>query len=136
MATLTLKGLLNLTGVLKFNPAGGKVLIGDSGLEALVEGAEGEAPPVLIPSPPATPTDPGIRIKVVSSFNRSVTAGGKNIVALGSVMQGDIPSWEGMMLPSLSNKSVTVDMVLINVQHDQATIIASGGMGTFGKSGQ
>lgn len=136
MAALTLTGMLNLTGVLKLNPAGGKVLIGDPALEALVEGAEGEAPPVLIPSPPATPTDPGIKVKVVSSFNQSVTAGGKNIVALGNVMQGDIPSWQGTMLPSLSNKSVTVDMVPINVQHDQATILASGGVGTFGQSGQ
>ncbi len=57
MADLKLKGLLNLVGNLKLNPQGGKVLIGDAGLEALVENAAGQAaPPVLIPPPPASPS--------------------------------------------------------------------------------
>ena len=44
MADLKLKGVLNLMGNLKLNPQGGKVLIGDGGLEALVEKARGRRP--------------------------------------------------------------------------------------------
>jgi hypothetical protein len=137
MADLTLKGVLNLLGNLKLQPDGGKLLIGDAGLEALVEEAEGQAaPPVLIPPPPASPSDPGVKVKVISSFNKTVTAGGKNLVALGIVMQGDIPSWPGMMLPSIGNPTVTINFVAINVANDQATILPSGGVGTFTQSGQ
>jgi hypothetical protein len=137
MANLTLKGALNLVGTLKLNPDGGKVLIGDAALEALVEEVEGQAaPPVLIPPPPASPSDPGVKVKVVSSFNKTVTANGKNIVALGIVMQGDAPSWPGMMLPSAGNPAVTINFIAINVQHDQATIFPSGGVGMFAQSGQ
>jgi hypothetical protein len=137
MADLTLKGVLNLMGNLKLNPQGGKLLIGDAGLEALVEQAEGQAaPPVLIPPPPSPPNDPGVKVKVISSFNKTVTVGGKNIVALGIVMQGDIPSWPGMMLPSIGNPTVTINRTAINVANDQATIFPSGGVGTFTQSGQ
>ena len=137
MADLTLKGVLNLMGNLKLNPQGGKVLVGDAGLEALVEGAEGQAaPPVLIPPPPSPPNDAGVKVKVISSFNKTVTAGGKNLVASGIVMQGDIPSWPGSMLPSAGNPSVTINQVAINVLNDQATIFPSGGVGTFTQSGQ
>jgi hypothetical protein len=137
MADLTLKGVLNLTGNLKLNPDGDKVLIGLFGLEALVEGAEGQAaPPVLIPPPPSPPQDPGIKVKVISSFNKTVTAHGKNIVAQGIVMQGDIPIWPGMMLPSAGNPGVTINGTLINVVNDQATILPSGGVGMFTQSGQ
>ena len=137
MADLTLKGVLNLMGNLKLNSDGGKVLIGDAGLEALVEQAEGQAaPPVLIPPPPVSPSDPGVKVKVISSFNKTVTAGGKNLVALGIVMQGDIPSWPGMMLPSIGNPTVTINRVAVNVANDQATILPSGGVGTFTQSGQ
>jgi len=137
MADLKLKGVLNLMGTLSLNPDGGKVLIGDAGLEALVEEVEGQAaPPVLIPPPPASPSDPGIKVKVISSFNKTVTANGKNIVALGIVMQGDVPSWPGMMAPSAGNPTVTINFIAINVQNDQATIFPSGGAGLFAQSGQ
>ena len=137
MADLKLKGLLNLMGNLKLNPQGGKVLIGDAGLEALVENAAGRAaPPVLIPPPPASPSDPGTGVKVISSYNKTVTAAGKNIVALGIVMQGNAPSWPGMMLPSVGNPTVTINHMAINVVNDQATIFPSGGVGTFTQSGQ
>ncbi len=112
MADLKLKGVLNLVGNLKLNPQGGKVLIGDAGLEALVENGAGQAaPPVLIPPPPASPTDPGTGVKVISSYNKTVTAAGKNIVALGIVMQGNVPSWPGMMLPSVGNPTVTINHI-------------------------
>jgi hypothetical protein len=137
MADLKLKGVLNLMGNLKLNPEGGKVLIGDAGLEALVEEGEGQAaPPVLIPPPPASPSDPGVKVKVISSYNKTVTANGKNIVALGIVMQGDAPSWPGMMLPSVGNPTVTINRIAVNVVNDQATIFPSGGVGIFTKSGQ
>lgn len=137
MADLTVKGVINLLGNLKLNPQGGKLLIGDAGLEALVEQAEGQAaPPVLIPPPPASPSDPGVKVKVISSFNKTVTVNGKNIVALGIVMQGDVPSWPGMMLPSAGNPTVTINRIAINVANDQATIFPSGGVGTFTQSGQ
>lgn len=137
MADLKLKGVLNLMGNLKLNPDGGKVLVGVAGLEALVEEGEGQAaPPVLIPPPPASPSDPGVKVKVISSYNKTVTANGKNIVALGIVMQGDAPSWPGMMLPSVGNPTVTINRIAVNVVNDQATIFPSGGVGTFTKSGQ
>lgn len=137
MADLKLKGVLNLIGNLKLNPDGGKVLVGDAGLEALVEEGEGQAaPPVLIPPPPASPSDPGTKVKVISSFNKTVTAAGKNIVALGIVMQGNTPTWPGMMLPSVGNPTVTINFVAINVVNDQAAVFPSGGVGTFTQSGQ
>lgn len=137
MADLTLKGILNLMGTLELNPDGGKVLVGDAGLEALVEEAEGQAaPPVLIPPPPSPPNDAGVTVKVISSFNKTVTAGDKNIVTQGIVMQGDVPSWPGMMLPSVGNPSVTINGMAITVVNDQATIFPSGGVGTFTQSGQ
>ena len=137
MADSTLKGVLNLMGNLKLNPQGGKVLVGDAGVEALVEEAEGQAaPPVLIPPPPASPSDAGVKVKVISSFNKTVTANGKTIVALGIVMQGDIPSWPGQMLPSAGNPTVTINRIAINVVNDQATIFPSGGVGSMTQSGQ
>ena len=78
----------------------------------------------------------GHRVKVISSYNKTVTADGKNIVALGIVMQGSAPSWPGMMLPSVGNPTVTINHIAINVVNDQSTIFPSGGVGTFTQSGQ
>lgn len=138
MADLTLKGTLTLLGNLRLNPDGGRVLIGDAGLAALVEEASGQAaPPVIQPPPPASPVEPGPEVKVISSFNKTVTAHGKNLVALGIVMQGSTPTWPGMMLPSVGNTGpVTINGVPINVVNDQATIFPSGGVGTFTTSAQ
>ena len=124
MADLTLKGVFNLIGTLELNRDGGKVLIGDAGLEALVEDATGAAaPPVIQPPPPAPPIDAATDVRVPSSFNKTVTAHGKNIVAQGIVMQGANPTWPGMMLPSVGNTGpVTIYGVWINVANDQATI--------------
>jgi len=92
------------------------------------------APPVILPPPPAPPTDTGSTVWVVSSFNKTVQIktsqyGERPIVALGMVMQGQIPTWPGMMLPSQNNKqpeAVSVNSVPVNVKPDQAMIFPTG----------
>lgn len=133
MANLELSGMLDLSGNLDLSGAdGGKVLV--AGAEALVElaptarPAHGSAPPVILPPPPASPLDPAPFVNVINSFNKTVKAGGKPIVALGMVMQGNNPSWPGMVLPSQVNTGpVSCNMVPINVKGDQAVIFPSGG---------
>ena len=143
MADLILEGNLTLTGNLNLVGDGGKVLIGSA--EVLVEGtsptngAQGTSPvPVIQPPPPASPLDPGTSVYLISSFNKTVKADNKNIVALGIVLQGNTPMWPGMMLPSTNNTEiVTVAGIPANVINDQATIFPSGGIATFdGASGQ
>lgn len=145
MADLTLKGTLNLTGTLTFKPSpGGKLKIGNAGLEALVEVMPGDppqctaAPPVILPPPPASPLQPQPTVWIVSSFNKTVKAGSKCIVALGMAMQGQsgAPLWPGMLLPSSGNPTVTVNHVPINVVNDMAVIFPSGGSAAFSASGQ
>jgi hypothetical protein len=146
MADLTLKGTLNLMGTLTLNPpAGGRVKIGGAGLEALVEVAPATdqpqcsaAPPVILPPPPASPLSPEPTVWIVNSFNQTVKAKTKNLVALGMAMQGRPPSpmWPGMVLPSSGNPTVTVNHVPINVVNDIAIIFPSGGSATFSVSGQ
>lgn len=143
MGNLDLSGDLKLSGLLKLEADGGKVTV--DGQEVLVEGlsppvggAEGTgAPPVILPPPPGTPIDPEVKVVMISSFNKTVTAGGENIVTMGIVMQGGIPTWPGMMLPSIGNSTgPSINGIRINVVDDQATIFASGGIGTLDKSGQ
>lgn len=145
MADLTLKGTLNLMGNLTLKgDSGGKVKIGDSKLEALVEVTPGDAaqcssaPPVIIPPPPASPLQLQTTAWIVNSFNKTVKAGGKNIVALGMVMQGQSgsPMWPGMMLPSSSNSQVKANLIPINVKGDMAVIFPSGGSAKFDEDGQ
>jgi hypothetical protein len=139
MADLTLKGPLNLMGTLTLKPsAGGKVKIESA--EALVEVTPGDppqcssAPPVMLP-PPA-PVHPEPTVWIVNSFNKTVKAGPRNIVALGMAMQGPsgAPIWPGMVLPGSS--TVTINQVPINVVNDQAVIFPSGGSAQFVGSGQ
>lgn len=139
MGDLILKGTLNLGGVLKLNPSGGKVKVGGS--EALVvlklrEGPHGQAPPVIQPPPPGAPVDDGPDVVVFLSFNQTVKAGDKAIVTQGMVMQGKIPLWPGMVLPSSGNSTVKVNGMAINVQNDKAVIFPSGGSATLSTSGQ
>jgi hypothetical protein len=139
MGDLKLKGNLMLGGQLQLQPSGGKTLVGDSELEALVENAEGTGvPPVILPPPPATPIDDGTTVKVISSFNKTVTTNGNNLVTQGIVMQGNVPTWPGMMLPSIGNSTgPSVNGIKINIMNDQASIFPSGGIGTFdSNSGQ
>jgi hypothetical protein len=145
MADLTLKGTLNLMGTLTLKPGGGgKLKIGGAGLEALVEATPSDppqctsAPPVIMPPPPASPLQPQPTVWIVSSFNKTVKAQTKCIVALGMVMQGQsgAPIWPGMMLPSSGNPTVTINHIPINVANDQAIIFPSGGPAAFSTSGQ
>ena len=145
MADLTLKGTLNLMGSLTLTPPpGGKLKIGDAGLEALVEAQPTGPPqcsaasPVMLPPPPAGPAQPQPTAWIVNSFNKTVMVRGKYIAALGMVMQGQTPTplWPGMLLPSAGNPKVTINHVPINVANDQAVIFPTGGSAAFDKSGQ
>jgi hypothetical protein len=133
MANLKLAGPLNFMGNLTLKASSGKVTV--RGAKVLVESSapagphHGTAPAVPLPPPPAAPTDPGPNVWVLSSFNKTVKAGTKPIVALGMAMQGNIPSWPGMVLPSKGNSgptAVTVNRVPVNVVNDQAVIFPTG----------
>ena len=140
MANLELGGNLNFQGNLTLKADGGKVTI--SGLEVLVEvapgTAQGNAPPVILPPPPAAPSDPAPGVSIINSFNKTVTINGKAIVTQGIVMQGSIPTWPGMVLPSQGNTGpVSVNHLPMNVMNDQAIVFPSGGPAIFsGSSGQ
>lgn len=138
MGNLILKGRLNLKGNLTLKD---KVLVDSA--EALVEliaptdPNHGTAPPVILPPPPASPLPVGTGVWVINSFNKTVKAGNKAIVTLGMVMQGNPPTWPGMVLPSQGNTGpVTINFIPINVVNDQAVILPSGGTAALSSSGQ
>src|SRR5262245_23761726 len=100
MADLNLKGTLKFVGNLDLRGSGGKVKV--EGKEALVVGATGTGTPILLPPPPAEPTNPGTEVEVVDSLNLTVKAKGTLIIVTGSaVMQGNDlkPKWPGTLLP-------------------------------------
>ena len=141
MADLILKGNLNLGGTLNLVGRGGKIMVGSA--EALVEidlgdPAQGTGIPVIQPPPPAGPIDPGTDVKIIKSFNATVKANEKPIVALGVCMQGGSPpKWPGMVLTSVNNQGVKVNGVPINVMHDSGITLPNGGAIAFDKaSGQ
>jgi hypothetical protein len=139
MADLLLKGMLNFQGNLTLQPSGGKVLVDTR--EVLVElqppQTHGTAPSVILPPLPASPIDPGPGVVILSSLNKTVKAGTSPIVTQGMVMQGNTPTWPGMVLPSQGNSGpVTVNHIPMNVLNDQAVIFPSGGMATLTSSGQ
>ena len=138
MPELALKGSLKLVGKLKLKGASnGKVTV--DGAEALVElspsgPSHATASPVMMPPPPAGPSDPGPDVWVITSFSKEITANGKIIVAGGMAMQGKTPTWPGMVLPS--QKKVTANGIPINVKDDQAMIFPSGSSVKLSSSGQ
>ncbi len=144
MPDLILKGTLSLMGDLTLEGNGGVVKLGDGELDALVEVTPSDpaqcsgAPPVMLPPPPAGPIAPDPTVWIISSFNKTVKAGSKNIVALGMVMQGPsgAPIWPGMMQPSMGNPTVMINGTPGNVKNDMAMIFPSGGAATFTESGQ
>ena len=141
MADLQLSGMLNLKGTLKL--AGD--LVKANNLEVLVAGQRGAGPthgnapaPVPIPPPPAAPSDPGVGVWIFQSFNSTVTAGGKNIVAQGMCAQGNpgTATWPGMVQPSIGNPGVTINNIPINVKNDMGIILPTGAPVTFSQHGQ
>lgn len=142
MADLLLSGQLNLSGTLKLS--GDKILVNN--VEALVEvkkddasKAQGNAPaPVPIPPPPAPPSDPGVQVWIIKSFNSTVTANGVNIVAMGMCVQGSpsMAKWPGMVMPSSVNSGVSINFIKINVVGDKGTILPTGAPVPFTSSGQ
>lgn len=144
MGDLVLSGILNLKGMLKLaGKDGGKVKVGV--LEVLVEvtkgqagAAQGQGAPVILPPPPAAPTDPGVDGWIFKSFNATITAGGKNIVTQGMCAQGNpgTATWPGMVQASMMNPTVTINDVFINVVGDMATILPTGAPLVFSQSGQ
>jgi hypothetical protein len=137
MADLVLRENLNLAGSLILRADGGKVKIGDD--EVLVEGATGEAPPVLLPPPPASPLNDGGRVEVIASLNKGVRVDRTPIVSQGMVLQGyedGRPRWPGMVLPSQKNTTVEVNDLRVNVKGDLAAIFPSGAVTTVNESNQ
>jgi hypothetical protein len=141
MADLLLSGILNLKGDLTL--AGD--LVKANNLEVLVIGDRGSGPthgnspaPVPIPPPPAAPQDPGLGVWIFQSFNSTVTAGGKKVVAQGMCAQGDPgrATWPGMVQPSIGNPGVTIDNIQINVKNDMGVILPTGAPVTFDQHGQ
>jgi hypothetical protein len=142
MADLVLSGLLNLGGTLKLVADGGKVKVGTQ--EVLVEGQKGTGPahgvgvPVILPPPPAAPTDPGTDVWIFNSFNKTVTAGDAAVVTQGICAQGNpgTATWPGMVLPSTVNATVTINFIPINVVGDSGITLPNGGPVSFTASGQ
>ena len=145
MAGLALNGPLNLAGVkLELKTSGGATVTAN-GTEVLVERSaplspnHGTAPPVILPPPPLPPPDTGPNVWVINAFNKAVTVNGRPIVALGMAMQGNLPSWPGMVQPSTKNsgqKAVTINNVPANVVNDRAVIFPTGAPVTLATSGQ
>jgi len=144
MGGLVLSGMLDLQGTLELvGDSGGRVKVGP--VEVLVEGrrgvgaAHGTAPaPVPIPPPPAAPSDPGLQVWIFKSFNSTVKAGGKAVVAQGMCAQGTPgqATWPGMVQPSTGNPGVTVNHLAMNVVGDLGTILPTGAPVPFTASGQ
>jgi hypothetical protein len=143
MSEIKLAGMLNLKGMLNFKS---KVLVG--GKEALVESLPPSdqphstgATPVILPPPPASPVETGTKVWVMNSFNKTVMANNKPIVAQGMAMQGGqqspMPIWPGMVMPSQGNTGpVTINFIPINVVNDQAIIFPMGAPAPLTTSGQ
>jgi hypothetical protein len=135
MADLKFTGTLDLSGTLRLSASTGKVKAGDR--EMLLENITATGIPVIQPPPPGTPIDNGPTVKLKSSFNTSITIGGKNVVAQGITLQGDKEIWPGIVLPSTSNQTVTINRIPINVLGDQAMTLPNGGSASFSStSGQ
>jgi hypothetical protein len=141
MADLLLSGVLNLKGNLELSGD----LVRANNVEVLVVGQRGAGPthgnapaPVPIPPPPAAPSDPGVGVWIFQSFNSTVTAGGKYIVAQGMCAQGNpgTASWPGMVQPSIGNPGVTINNIQINVKGDMGLILPTGAPVTFTGHGQ
>jgi hypothetical protein len=133
---LILSGNLLLSGTLKLaTTSGGKVKVDSD--EVLVEGGKGSGVPVIQPPPPGSPIDKGTGVEIKRSFNSTVTANDKAIVAQGVCLQGDTSIWPCMVLPSTRNLgAVKANGIPINVVGDSGITLLNGGSITFDQSGQ
>ena len=137
MAGLQLSGTLDFSGDLTLDGGGGKVTIG--GKEVLVEQAVGAQPahcsgavPVILPPPPATPTDPSPFVSVIASFNKTVKIGGKAIVAQGMVLQGSQPGNRlGHLWPWGEEKAKPTDEEMAAAAPDGDRLTMTGTAGTM-----
>ena|SRR5215213_4177822 len=146
MADLLLSGMLNLKGDLKLAGTDGGLVKAKNGPVLVESGrgagqSHGQAPaPVPIPPPPAKPSELGLDVWIFKSFNSTVTAGGKKIVAQGMCAQGDPgrASWPGMVLPSIKNAppGVTIKNIPVNVTGDMGVILPTGAPVTFNEHRQ
>ena len=93
---------------------------------------------MLIPPPPAAPSDAGLGVWIFKSFNSTVTAGGTAIVTQGMCAQGNpgMASWPGMVQPSMVNPGITINRIAMNVVGDLGTILPTGAPAPFTASGQ
>ena len=141
MADLLLSGMLNLKGNLELSGD----LVKANNVDVLVVGQRGAGPthgnapaPVPIPPPPAAPSDPGVGVWIFQSFNSTVTAGGKKVVAQGMCAQGNpgTATWPGMVQPSIGNPGVAINNIPINVKGDMGLILPTGAPVTFTGHGQ
>lgn len=150
MVDLELSGTLNLSGDLNLSGSGGgkvkvvKDMVKDEILVVSGQPTGTATIPVLQPSPPAIPSplNGGLKVRILQSFNVTVTIANLPVVAQGICLQGDpIPPtftqiWPGMVLPSVSNKTVTISGVPANVKGDRGITLPSGGSINFDDSGQ
>ncbi len=140
MGDLKLSGDLNLIGPLDLKADGGKVKIDDKEI-LVVQTTPGNAHgtdgiPVILPPPPATPTDTGPNATIIVSFNNTVKIDGKAAVAMGVHLQGNTPTWPGMVLPSANNTGVKANYLFMNVQEDTGITLPNGGTVTYQQSRQ
>jgi hypothetical protein len=144
MADLLLSGMLNLKGDLKLAGTDGGLVKAKNGPVLVESGrgagqSHGQAPaPVPIPPPPAKPSELGLDVWIFKSFNSTVTASGKYIVAQGMCAQGrpGTASWPGMVQASMLNQGVTINNIPINVKGDMGIILPTGAPVTFDQHGQ
>jgi uncharacterized Zn-binding protein involved in type VI secretion len=138
MTELILKGepMLNFGGDLNLVADGGKVTVDGKEVIVLNSGTKYAGIPVIIPPPPATPTDPGTDVKIITSLNATVTVENNLVVTMGITMQGNTPTWPGMVLPSTQNQMVMINNIPINVAGDSAITLPNAGSVTLSESGQ
>lgn len=137
---------LNLAGKLQLAATNGTVKVGSNEVLVVVgkDGTvQGTGIPVILPPPPATPTDEATDVRVIQSFNSDVKVKvGSHylpVVAMGITIQGSKPkgpTWPGIVLQSTNNLTVKINQIAINVKDDSAITLPNAGSVTFNKSGQ
>jgi hypothetical protein len=139
MGDLVLTGKLNLAGQLDLKGDGGKVKVDANEIlvvQQIPGKSHGTGPPVILPPPPVGPVDAGPNATIFMSFNATVTINGIAAVATGLHLQGNTPTWPGMVQPSSINTGVTANNAPINVQNDTGVTLPNGGTVTYDTSGQ